>query len=316
MTDGTGRARDALAEALAEAGGAEAPPAARARLRMLLLERLRHGARELDRTRSGYELPVSVAVAAREASLVAVAPVQAALRADPARANERAWLVVAALVAALVEAGDPLPDREPAMLAGVFEDDWLALAVPARGGDPEVAALAFDERVAPLDRLRATGFALPPHLLDDVRDMRPPVGSWHELRVAEVVARLGGNPADERSLEALEEAVVARLGGRDALARPHEDPAPERRVARRILQRLAGMGKWGGYHTAFDHLARGFEGNDRRLAQEVGERLLAAGLLEEKTSVGQRHVYLNPRRAQEIYRLIDEGEVPPGLELG
>ena len=77
--------------------------------------------------------------------------------------------------------------------------------------------------------------------------------------------------------------------------RPHEDPDPGRRVARRILQRLDGMGKWGGYHTEFAHLARGFAGNDRALAQEVGEALLEAGLLAEKPSVGQRHVYLNPR---------------------
>ena len=42
------------------------------------------------------------------------------------------------------------------------------------------------------------------------------------------------------------------------------------------------MGKWGGYHTEFAHLARGFAGNDRALAQEVGEALLEAGLLAEK----------------------------------
>ena len=66
---------------------------------------------------------------------------------------------------------------------------------------------------------------------------------------------------------------------------------------RRILQRLDGMGKWGGYHTAFDHLARGFAGHDRALAYEVGEALLEAGLLEQKPSVGQRHVYLDPKRS-------------------
>jgi hypothetical protein len=88
-----------------------------------------------------------------------------------------------------------------------------------------------------------------------------------------------------------------------------------RRVARRILQRLDGMGKWGGYHTAFDHLARGFAGNERALAYEVGEALLAAGLLEQKPSVGQRHVYLSPRRSGDIRRLIDDGELPAGLVL-
>ena len=86
-------------------------------------------------------------------------------------------------------------------------------------------------------------------------------------------------------------------------------------MARRILQRLDGMGKWGGYHTAFDHLARGFAGHERALAYEVGEALLAAGLLEQKPSVGQRHVYLSPKRSGDIRRLIDDGELPPGLRL-
>ena len=43
--------------------------------------------------------------------------------------------------------------------------------------------------------------------------------------------------------------------------------------------------------------------------------LLQAGLLEEKPSVGQRHVYLNPRQAGAIRRLIDEGELPTALKL-
>ena len=86
-------------------------------------------------------------------------------------------------------------------------------------------------------------------------------------------------------------------------------------MARRILQRLDGMGKWGGYHTDFSHLARGFAGNDRALADEVGEALLLAGLLAEKPSVGQRHVFLNPRRAGDIRGLIERGDLPTGLTL-
>ena len=58
---------------------------------------------------------------------------------------------------------------------------------------------------------------------------------------------------------------------------------------------------------------RGFAGNERALADHVGEALLDAGLLSEKPSVGQRHVYLNPRRAGDIRRLIDEGVPPPEL---
>ena len=102
---------------------------------------------------------------------------------------------------------------------------------------------------------------------------------------------------------------------RGEVARPHDDPDPARRVARRILQRLNGMGKWGGYHTEFAHLARGFAGNDRKLAEAVGEALLEAGLLAEKPSVGQRHVFLNPRRAADIHALIERGDVPADLNL-
>jgi hypothetical protein len=75
------------------------------------------------------------------------------------------------------------------------------------------------------------------------------------------------------------------------------------------------MGKWGGYHTEFAHLARGFAGNDRKLAEAVGEALLEAGLLSEKPSVGQRHVFLNPRRAAAIHALIERGEAPDDLDL-
>jgi hypothetical protein len=75
------------------------------------------------------------------------------------------------------------------------------------------------------------------------------------------------------------------------------------------------MGKWGGYHTEFAHLARGFAPDERALASEVGEALLRAGLLAEKPSVGQRHVFLDPRHVKEIRGLIERGEVPATLDL-
>ena len=51
------------------------------------------------------------------------------------------------------------------------------------------------------------------------------------------------------------------------------------------------------------------------LAQAAGESLLDAGLLAEKPSVGQRHVFLNPRRARDIRAFIEAGDAPPGLKL-
>ena len=86
-----------------------------------------------------------------------------------------------------------------------------------------------------------------------------------------------------------------------------DDPLPRRRAARRMLRRLDGMGKYGGYHTEFRHLARGFAGHERQLALEVGEALLRAGYLAEKPSVGQRHVSLVAARTSDIRALIERG---------
>jgi hypothetical protein len=305
-----------LERALADAGGVGAPLDRSAQLGALLERELERGARELALARSGYGRPVEVAFAAGEAALLAAVPADPALRADPAAAPERGWLVVAAVVGALVEAAGaeaPAGAGDLRLEAGRL-DSSLALAFAP--GDPELAAVAYEERTTGVDRLRTHALALPGHVLARVGDLRPPIGPTHPLRVAEAVARLGGDPADEASVEALDDAVFALLEPADAIARAHDDPDPVRRVARRILQRLDGMGKWGGYHTEFTHVARGFgPGNEQRIAWLVGEALVDAGLLSEKTSVGQRHVFLNPRRSGDIRRLIDTGAVPRDLKL-
>src|SRR5205823_1144557 len=177
-------------------------------------------------------------------------------------------------------------------------DGRLALAAP--GADVELVPLAFEEQLAGIDRLRARALVLPDLPATDLRD---PIGDGHPLTAAARIAALGGMPASPDSVEQFEELLLDSAA--EETTRPHDDPDPARRIARRILQRLNGMGKWGGYHTEFAHLARGFAGNDRALAEAVGERLLAAGLLAEKPSVGQRHVLLNPRRAADTHALTD-----------
>jgi hypothetical protein len=309
-----------LIDELLALGGASAPPSATARMRALLLAALRHGRMELEKPRSGYREPVVVAFAAAPGALLAATPAVAGFRADPDAVGERGWLLVAAVVAVLVELaepGTPAGSGDLQVRAGDL-DGSLLVALPgdvAPADLEEYGPLLFDERAGRLDRLRARAATVPARLLDGP-ELREPIGAHHPLRVAEAVARLGGSPEDPHSVEEHEDAVLALLQDDRARAvRPHEDPDPGRRVARRILQRLDGMGKWGGYHTDFAHLARGFAGNERKLAQAVGESLLEAGLLAEKPSVGQRHVFLNPRRAADIRRLIDEGALPPGMRL-
>jgi hypothetical protein len=285
---------DDLARALAD------PGASPAQLRELLRAELEHGVQELGRKRSGYERPVTVAVAPGG---LAVAPVSPQLRADPAAVDDRAWTLAAALVGALVAAGG---DAE-GLLAGAV-DEHLALHAP--GADHELVPLAFEEQLAGVDRLRARALTVPDLA---VTDLREPIGDGHPLRAAARIAALGGRPADPDSVDEFEELLFDAAPAETT--RPHDDPDPARRIARRILQRLNGMGKWGGYHTEFVHLARGFAGNDRQLAEAVGEALLEAGLLQSKPSVGQRHVFLNPRRAADVHALIERGVEPPGLRL-
>jgi len=299
-----------LARALADAGGASAPLELSARLRDLLRAELERGARELGETRTGRERPIVLAVGAGEGAVVAVLPLAPELRADPGAVGDRGAVLAAAAVEQLVDAADPGPPASAADLALLIgeHDGYLALAYPA--ADPHLSAdyaqAALDDAAAAIDRLRATCLLVPSHALA-LADLREPIGATHPLRVAEAATRLGGSALDEDSLEGLEPQLLRLLEPSGTVARAHDDPDPRRRVTRRILQRLDGMGKWGGYHTAFDHLARGFAGNERALAYEIGEELLAAGLLEQKPSVGQRHVYVNPRKAAEIRRMIDEG---------
>lgn len=87
------------------------------------------------------------------------------------------------------------------------------------------------------------------------------------------------------------------------------DPCPRRRHARRVLRRLLHKRKVGAqYHTEFDHLGRGAPQEDRADALQIGEALIRAGLLGEKPSVGQRHVFLRREALPAIHALIDRGE--------
>src|SRR3954451_20071086 len=234
---------DELGAALQAAGGLAAGPESAARLRPLLADELRRGAAELALARSGYGAPVTVAVAPAPAGLRAVAPVAAALRADPEAVVERAWLLVAALTGALVEVGG-----QGVVLAGALGGEHLVLEAAGDPADAELVPLAFEGQVAGIDRLRARAVAVPAFVLEDVEDLRAPIGTAHPLLVAAAVAGLGGRPADPASLAQHEDAVLALLDAAapasGAVASPHDDPDPARRVARRILQRLNGMGKW------------------------------------------------------------------------
>ena len=102
----------------------------------------------------------------------------------------------------------------------------------------------------------------------------------------------------------------ARLPRRPCPAwRSRTTPARAGATRARCCSGMLRMGKVGpGYHTEFDHFRRGAPAHEGRQALDVAEALLRAGLLGEKPSVGQRHIYLNVKALPEIHALIDRGE--------
>ena len=193
------------------------------------------------------------------------------------------------------------------------------MAGPLDPGEEADVALLFPGAIqgqGPIDRLRLAGVALPAAVLSRAGEFRRLLAPTHPICLAEAVTLRGGQPASSDSFEEHEDAVLAMLQPQGLPPLPHDDPSPERRIARRILQRLDGLGKWGGYHTEFRHLARGFHGNDTGAALEVAERLVRIGFLKEKQSVGQRHVFLDPARSGDIRRAIERGEFPREAGFG
>ena len=181
-----------------------------------------------------------VALAAFGEALLAIAPVDPALRADPNAANDRAWTLVAVLVGALVEGAAAMAagaSQDLALRAGEWEG-WLALAFPVAADDVlvavELAVESFEEAVDDVDRLKARAYAVPTIALGDVGELRPPIGELHPLRIAEAVARFGGRPADA----ALDRRSTRRPSSRCSTRR-RRSRARTRRPTRRCASRGA-----------------------------------------------------------------------------
>lgn len=212
----------------------------------------------------------------------------------------------------------------PRMRAGT----WLGFTCLTDPGlDGELAAIALDEaHPAPA---RVAVARLPADLLPEPdRLVLGPLTAAADLPLAHLAARAGvhpvvaarhllaaGHPLQEAGSFAPELIAGGRLPGDDegdADDGPpgiDDDPLPRRRQARRLLRRLFGMKKIGPmHHTAVDHLYRGVPADERAEALEVGEALLRAGLLGEKPSVGQRHVYLRREALPAIHALMERGE--------
>lgn len=218
------------------------------------------------------------------------------LEADPARVRLEEWRGFTCLVlpgldeelaAFALEEAHPPPGR--ARVAVLPPDVALvgpALPLPAgegSAGDP-LAVLGQRLSVHPVEAVLALiAHDLP--LDGDPDDLAASLRAW------------SGPVAPEPAVAVAPSLAIA------------DDPCAMRRHARVVLQRMLRMGKVGvGYHTDIANFARGAPAHERHLAIEVAEALLRAGLLGEKPSVGQRHIYLNVKALPEIHALIDRGE--------
>ena len=72
---------------------------------------LRRGLVELGESRTGYGVPIAVAVAAARGEVVAALPISPELRADPGAVGERSGALAAAAVEHVVEGASPGPPR-------------------------------------------------------------------------------------------------------------------------------------------------------------------------------------------------------------
>lgn len=275
-----------------------------AQRRELVLDALREdGRRLIDEARPGS---VGLLYAETIDGVALVLPVAAGgdlpARAERLARSAAAALVDAAVLTAPLRAGDA--ELEAARWQGQVA---IRATHPAPADVLELLPLTLEDHAQELDRVRIEAVLLPAGDLDETE----PAAEERWLWRAEMSARLGGRPGAAAlapevatAVARLEANLTGEAGVDPGIA---DDPLPRRRAARRMLRRLDGMGKYGGYHTEFRHLARGFAGHERALALEVGEALLRAGLLAEKPSVGQRHVSLVAARTSEIRALVERG---------
>ena len=75
-------------------------------------------------------------------------------------------------------------------------------------------------------------------------------------------------------------------------------------VKAKILFRLARKRYWGGKHTAFDNLKKGFKPHEAGLVKSMAEELIKENLIFRKPTGYGLHVSLNHEKAKEIKEFV------------
>jgi len=77
-------------------------------------------------------------------------------------------------------------------------------------------------------------------------------------------------------------------------------------IQRAIIRKLYRLDYWGGRHTSIDNLQKGFKGHIKGLVKKETKELIKQGLILCKPKPDSLHVFLNPRRGNEIRRIVSE----------
>jgi hypothetical protein len=77
-----------------------------------------------------------------------------------------------------------------------------------------------------------------------------------------------------------------------------------REMRRRIIRKMARRSCWGGKHTSFDNLKKGFPPHLKGDVEDEAKRLIKEGIIIAKTTGYGLEVSLNPRRKKEIEEIL------------
>ena len=298
-----------LAGELEASGGAGAAPAHRHRAAArALVAALRHGRGELAKRARATRRPSRSR--SRSTATCCSPPRRrpATLRADPEAAGEREWLLVAAVVGALVDLACPGPPATAATSRCARASSTglpRARPLPARSSRPSSTSSPRwpSTSTGGIDRLRAAAHALPGGVLEPTAcASRSAPGT--RCGIAEASRPPGRRRADARS-----------RSSRTPCSRSC-DPGGERRRAPARGPRTR-RGAWpGGSSSGSTAWASGAATTPTSRTSRAASRATTArsrrrwarrcwrrACSPEKPSVGQRHVFLNPRRAGDIRAL-------------
>lgn len=82
----------------------------------------------------------------------------------------------------------------------------------------------------------------------------------------------------------------------------------ERIIRKIIIRKLLYLNKWGGNHTNFDNMPKGFPGHARGEVKDVAKALIKENILLAKPTSYGLEVSLNPDKKKEIEALMNYSE--------